>query len=595
MRQAAPRTRDAFRPEDLAVIIPTRHRWPMLQRALDRLATQSHTGFEVVVVADGRDQHPDLGPHAGRVILLEQDHAGPGTARNLAAARTGRPLLLLMGDDMMAPPDLIARHLDAHNRRPDPEHAVLGRVEWHPESASGRIQRWLDWSGTQFDYSSLAAAASPDGSADADAGWARFYSSNVSLKRELFDRVGGFDPDFKFLYEDIELGWRLAQAGMQLWFEPAARTEHLHHYDWPSLRRRFETAASAERLMVAKHPWFEPWFLPRAREALATAPPSRLWALVVDHLPEGPRQDRARGEANRWYHRQLAPFFLNAWESDRDLEELKAYLGESFDIRRLHGHSRAVEDEQEAAADEETFYRTSESYLYDLTAFASWDTKIPYRSDVCRYSPPGSRLLDYGCGIGSDGLRLAELGYAVDFADYDNPSTRYLRWRLARRGIRATVYDIEAGDIEAGDIEAGDIAGGDIGSGGPGTPRRYHLAFSFDVIEHVADPFAFLERLEAVADLVAVNFLEPDPGDTHLHHELPIPRLLDRARDAGLIRYRRYHRRSHFVIYRSPQAPPDGGLDGRLRSAVRRHLGPLLSEAGPLRAPGSPGGRCWSG
>lgn len=557
-----------FRAEDLTVVIPTRDRWPVLGRCLDALAAQDAPGFDTAVVADGTDQTPELGRHAGRVRLLQQDHAGPGVARNLGIARTRRRLILLMGDDMIAPPDLVRRHLVAHNRRSRTQDAVLGLVVWHPEAASGRIQRWLEWSGTQFDYESLRGGAG-------EAPWSHFYSSNVSLKRALFERVGGFDPDFRFLYEDTDLGWRLSRAGMRLWFAPEARTEHLHRYDWPSLRRRFETTARAERLMAAKHPWFEPWFMKRVREAMAAPPAGVIWPLAVDRLPAGPWRDRARAEANRWYLRQLGPFFLNAWDADRDLEELRDYLGPDFDLDRYHGHHAAVEAEQAGAPDEATFYRTSRAYLYDLTAFASWDTKIPYRSDVARYSPPGSRLLDYGCGIGADGLRLAEQGYRVDFADFDNPSTRYLRWRLARRGVEASVYDVE--DDLAGD---------------------YHLAFAFDVIEHVEDPFAFLGRLESLADLVAVNFLEPDPHDTDLHHDLPIRRLLAHAERRGLLRYRLYHGRSHFVIYRSPASgrrPADaGGGPDRLRSALRRRSGRLLSGPRPWRLPGAPGGKAWA-
>ena len=560
----------AFRATDLAVVIPTRHRWEMLGRCLDALAAQSRTGFEIIVVADGRDQFPDLGDHAGAVTLLDQDHAGPGVARNLGIAHSRRPLILLMGDDMMAAPDLVAAHLEAHNRRPAPADAVLGLVRWHPDSARGPIQQWLEWSGTQFDLAGLSEGQ--------EAGWARFYSSNASFKRQLFERVGGFDPDFAFLYEDTELGWRLDQAGMRLWFEPGALTLHDHRYDWSGLRRRFETAARAERRMTAKHAWFEPWFRAKAIEALTTTPPSPVWVALADRLPDTPLRQKARDEANRWYHRQLAPFFLNAWAAEQDVEELAAYLGDEFDLDRLHRHTHVIEDELAAAPDEASFYRTSQAYLYDLTAFAAWETKIPYRTDVARFAPPGSKLLDYGCGIGTDGLRLGELGYRVDFADFDNPSTRYLRWRLGRRHIDARVYDIDTETIDPG----------------------YHLAYAFDVIEHVDDPFALLNRLEAAADLVAVNFLEPDPHDTHLHHQLPLKALMDHAEAAGLLRYRLYHHRSHLVIYRSPRAPasapsaPGRADRSRLRSGARRRLGPVLSGPQWWRAPGAYGGKTWN-
>ncbi|HEX5267932.1 MAG TPA: glycosyltransferase [Acidimicrobiales bacterium] len=544
-----------FRAEDLVVVIPTRERWGVLPRALDALDDQTASGFHTVVVADGEDQAAEAVAPRARVTVTGVPRGGPGPARNAGvewARREARPLALLLGDDILATPDLVGRHLDAHNRRPEGQDAVLGLIRWHPDAERGRIQRWLEWSGTQFDYAHMQAGP---------AGWSRFYSSNVSFKTELFARAGGFDPAFRFLYEDLDLGWRMEQEGMRLWYEPDAVGLHLHRYDWPGLRRRFETAGRAEHVMTTRHPWFEPWFLPRCREALATRPPNPLWRRVVDWLPRGPLRDRGRAEANRWYHLQLAPFFLNAWESERDFGELRAYLGDRFEEQRLYLHDHAIEAELDAAPDEETFYRTSEAYLYDLTAFAAWSTKVPYRAAVRRYVPAGSRLLDYGSGIGTDGLRLIGDGYRVDFADFDNPSTRYLRWRLQQRGLEAEVFDVD-----------GEVPGG------------YDLVYSFDVIEHVEDPFAFLAALESRGRLVAVNFLEPDPGDPHMHRELPIPRLLDHAAERGLVRYRVHHGRSHFVVY--------GGQRGS-RSRLERRAGPVLSRAWPGRAPCSAGGACW--
>jgi SAM-dependent methyltransferase len=207
--------------------------------------------------------------------------------------------------------------------------------------------------------------------------------------------------------------------------------------------------------------------------------------------------------------------------------ELHAYLGERFDRRRLERHEEELEAELGRIGDEQTLYRTSEAYLYDLTAFAMWETKDPYRAALTRAVKPGAKLLDYGCGIGSDGLRLLTDGYRVTFADFANPSTAYLRWRLERRGIAAPVYDLDADEL----------------------PGGFDLAYAFDVIEHVAEPFAFLAELERRSQRVLVNLLEPEPGETALHHELPIAELLEHAAASGLRSYALHHGRSHLVLY----------------------------------------------
>jgi hypothetical protein len=121
----------------------------------------------------------------------------------------------------------------------------------------------------------------------------------------------------------------------------------------------------------------------------------------------------------------------------------------------------------------------------------------------------------------------------VEFADFDNPSTRYLQWRLKQRSLDAPVHDIEAS-----------------------VPAGFDAAYSFDVIEHVPDPYAFLREMESRARLVEVNLLEFDPNEQELHHELPISALVRYAAARDLQSYRVLHGTSHLIVYRSQPAGP---------------------------------------
>lgn len=518
------------RADDLVVVVPTRNRWDILRRTLAGLRQQRLPGAEVVVVVDGDDLDVPGDLDADRVVV--QPHGGPGRARNLGADASQRPLVLFLGDDMVPTPDLVGQHLAMHDRRPEPTVAVLGHVDWHPEVASNRILRWLDWSTTQFDYDQLA------GMGGRDVGFGRFYSCNVSLTRELFTQVGGFDPDFIFYYEDLDAGWRLHEAGMQLLYAPDAVAHHLHDYDLAAVRRRFAGIALGERMMAAKHDWFDPPYFQRQVSNAAAAPPvSQVWPQLADVWPSGAPGARAvRRRGHRWYLQQVAEDFLPAWDRAADVVELADYLGDDFDARLVAHAQEAVEDEAAAVGDELTFYRTSTTYLYDLTVFGMTGLKDPYRDELQRLVPEGARLLDHGCGIGADGLRLLEAGYDVTFADFANPSTAYLRWRLQRRDLDAEVLDVETDPI----------------------PSGFHAAYAFDVVEHVPDPHAYLDVLEAAAGLVVVNLLESD--DTHhehaLHHDLPIDELVTRAHDRGLVSHTRWHDgRSHLLAYRGRGGP----------------------------------------
>jgi SAM-dependent methyltransferase len=234
-------------------------------------------------------------------------------------------------------------------------------------------------------------------------------------------------------------------------------------------------------------------------------------------------------------------------DPERERAELREYLGSRYDPARLEQYDRVLEAEFAACGDEARFYRTSEAYLYNLTAFAMSLTKLPYLNELAAHVEPAARVLDYGCGIGSDGLALLEAGYRVEFADFGNPSVEYLSWRLERRGLEAPIHDLDEG-----------------------VPGGFDAAFSFDVIEHVDDPAAFLDELDDRATLVAVNLLEPVPGESDLHRALPTGSLLRRIARRRLVSYRFLHDRSHLVLY----SPRRGGPLARLkaRAAIRAEL-----------------------
>ena len=304
----------SFDAEDLSVVIPTRGRWKTLGVTLDALRAQTAPGFETIVVVDGTDEQP---PELPGVKVIRQEHAGPGVARNTGVAATDRALVLFIGDDMVPSAEFVGQHLKHHRERTNPEVGVLGRVVWHPTVPSNRLHRWLDWSGALFDYSYL------DSLPGNDAGWERFYSCNVSLKRELFTAAGGFDPDFEFDYEDLDFGWRLGHAGLKLVYERAAVTQHLHPYDWAAVERRYQSRAPAERLMARKHEWFRPWFHGQMRAAASEPPASRLWPLLVDAVPRRPARVRRAVErrADLHYRQRLARPFLAAWAEAAAVEE----------------------------------------------------------------------------------------------------------------------------------------------------------------------------------------------------------------------------------------------------------------------------------
>jgi SAM-dependent methyltransferase len=168
-------------------------------------------------------------------------------------------------------------------------------------------------------------------------------------------------------------------------------------------------------------------------------------------------------------------------------QELAEYLGDAYDPSLLTGNDALVMDEFRRYHSAEEFYKRNTIYLYHLTVFGQSDWKQPFYQFVREVSQP-CRMLDYGCGIGADGLALAESGYIPAFADYESKCTDYLKWRLKRRELVTTVYDIEKDNIP-----------------------RFPLVVSFDVIEHAEEQWSFLCRLAELGRVVVVNLTKRPP------------------------------------------------------------------------------------
>lgn len=297
----------------LSIVIPTYRRPALLRRALDHLEPQAAGRVEVLVVDDAQDDpvavaaavEADARPFpVVRPVAMKR---GAAAARNAGWRAARAPLVLFLGDDILADDGLVDRHLAAHAAMPDRAVAVLGHVRWADELRVTPFMRFLD-EGVQFDYAHMEAG---------DVGWPRLYTANVSFKRALLEAAGGFDEGFTIPYEDIELGRRLHDLGLRLMYEPHIRAQHVHPATLADWGPRMAACARAERAMVARHPDFAPYFANALRDWRGQ-PSSGLAARVAAHLPEtlpvvGPRVHAA---ARAHWKVTLANAFFGAAETE---------------------------------------------------------------------------------------------------------------------------------------------------------------------------------------------------------------------------------------------------------------------------------------
>jgi GT2 family glycosyltransferase len=305
----------------LTVVIPTLGAGSTLRLVLDRLADQECEpgSFEAIVVVDAAapDQRGAIGDRPYPVRELRGGIPGVSANRNAGWRAARSPLVLFIDDDTLPARRLIAEHLDWHRRNGEETVAVLGHVRWARELEVTPFMRWLE-DGIQFDYRNI------DG---IEAGWGRFYTANVSVKRSLAERVGGFDEErLPYGYEDLDFAYRASKLGMRVLYNRRAVVEHLRPMDLELWKRRVRRAAATERRFVALHPEIEPHFF-NIFSAAAKAPPAggrgeRLAHFMPRWVPVlGPLAWRS---ADLTYRQALAPEFLEAWEEAASAEERPA-------------------------------------------------------------------------------------------------------------------------------------------------------------------------------------------------------------------------------------------------------------------------------
>jgi len=214
-------------PGELSVVICayTLDRWESIVAAIDSVRAQSPAVGQIILVSDHNDELRDRAARAfGGVDVVENtDVRGLSGARNtgLRAAR-GR-VVAFLDDDAVAEPGWAAALAEGYA---DPLVLGVGGLS-QPEWVAGRP----GWFPDEFDW---VVGCSYRGLPKRTAAVRNMIGSNMSLRREVFDEVGGFDPTVGRVganpvgCEETELCIRAVARwpGSSIVHEPRARVRH---------------------------------------------------------------------------------------------------------------------------------------------------------------------------------------------------------------------------------------------------------------------------------------------------------------------------------------------------------------------------------
>lgn len=119
------------------------------------------------------------------------------------------------------------------------------------------------------------------------------------------------------------------------------------------------------------------------------------------------------------------------------------------------------------------FYQTCTGYLYSLSYF-NYFSPLAYgiRAELSRAA--GERVLDYGGGIGSLCIMLAQQGKDATYYDVLGVTLKFAKWRFERRKLNVHVIEASEKDPLEG---------------------LYEAIVCLDVLEHLKNPELHLKRL----------------------------------------------------------------------------------------------------
>lgn len=217
----------AARPRVSAVVLAYRPE-PWLERSVRALLASTDVDVEVVLVDNGGTEGTvdRLRGTPGVTVVGEGTNRGFSGGCNLGASAATGDYLALVNGDLVVDPDALARMV-----------AVAARPEVGLAAGSVRLgddRDVLNSSGNEIHFlgfSWVGAFGEPAATHALDRDVAGAMGALVTMRREVWDALGGFAEQYFAFHEDAELSWRAWQRGWRVHYVPDAVGVHRYEFD----------------------------------------------------------------------------------------------------------------------------------------------------------------------------------------------------------------------------------------------------------------------------------------------------------------------------------------------------------------------------
>jgi len=233
---------------ELTVVIPTYNRIDTLRHVIPSLLRQDLRSerYEIVVAdsnsTDGTAEYlAEISREYPRVQHLPGAYSGRAMARNAGIAAARGAVVMFTDADIIASSDLVSRHL-AHHRAKE-NVAVVG--------LELQVNSYEDYERLLTRPAERRPLHPPTRK---KLSWLYFLTGNASVRKSDLDRVGRFDENFTgYGHEDLELGYRLQQAGLTILYDPLAIDFHWHPVPYAEQKEKMKLAGRSTVRFFRKH------------------------------------------------------------------------------------------------------------------------------------------------------------------------------------------------------------------------------------------------------------------------------------------------------------------------------------------------------
>lgn len=219
-----------------SVVIPTYNGERFIGRALSSVLSQTMLPNEIIVV-DDCSQDATVNVVEGiaakasvpiRIIRMNRNSGGPAEPLNRGIAAAASPLETLLDQDDCMGPRKLELQVQALNDRPAAlAFGIMEKIL--PNGAAVRNERVIaNYSAPDFERLSPGAFVVPAEAVFDNLcrcfNYAFGGASGITLRKDCWERLGGFDPEFRLLW-DVDFETRIAAAGL-----PVIHVPELSHY-----------------------------------------------------------------------------------------------------------------------------------------------------------------------------------------------------------------------------------------------------------------------------------------------------------------------------------------------------------------------------